>query len=256
MSGALERLNAQLVNAADAVPGEELAAAKARVDELTAVFDEATSGSQNPDVVAALARLPHASATLAAALGRAHQVVTALAAFTNQLQLDHPIRRTLPQPTPAPTGTRGPALHPPPESQAPPVPAPYHPGFLESLPVRQRDEDPTDGVLTTVAGKKISAIASGWTGPGRGGPRLRRPWKNMMTATDHVEGHAAAIMRDDSEGPPIREAVLYVNNPPCPNIPWGCDRVLSDLLPVGSRLTVYGPDGFVKVYEGNGKGLA
>jgi hypothetical protein len=54
----------------------------------------------------------------------------------------------------------------------------------------------------------------------------------------------------------IREAALYVNNRPCPDIPWGCDRVLPEILPRGSRLTVYGPDGFVKTYEGNGKGIA
>jgi hypothetical protein len=129
---------------------------------------------------------------------------------------------------------------------------PYHRGFLERLPVRQRDDEQTQGILTTAVGKKISDVASGWAGPGKGGPRLRRPWRNMMSAVDHAEGHAAALMRKHK----IREATLYLNNPPCPDIPWGCDRVLPEILPGGSRLTVYGPNGYVKTYEGNGKGVA
>lgn len=125
------------------------------------------------------------------------------------------------------------------------------PGFLESLPVRARSSDPTSGVLTTSDGNKISDVSSGWSGPGRGGPGLRRPWRNMMSAVDHAEGHAAASMREHN----IREATLYLNNQPCPDIPWGCDRVLPDILPLRSRLTVYGPDGYAKTYEGTGKGI-
>jgi hypothetical protein len=101
MSGALERLNANLVNAADAVPGELLAAARVRVDELIAIFDEATQPSRHSDVVAALARLRHASAPLGQALARAHQIVAALAAFVTELQLDRPIRRPLPPAAPS-----------------------------------------------------------------------------------------------------------------------------------------------------------
>jgi hypothetical protein len=82
---------------------------------------------------------------------------------------------------------------------------PYYRGFLDRLPVRQRDDEQTQGILTTATGKKISDVASGWTGPGKGGPRLRRPWRNMMSAVDHAEGHAAALMRKHK----IREATLY-----------------------------------------------
>jgi hypothetical protein len=35
----------------------------------------------------------------------------------------------------------------------------------------------------------------------------------------------------------------------------GCDESLPGLLPRGTTLTVYGPGGFVKVYQGTGEYL-
>jgi hypothetical protein len=134
---------------------------------------------------------------------------------------------------------------------ATPSPAPYYSGFLERLPVRQKDTDPTDGILTTPDGAEISPVASGKTGPGQGGPGLRGRWRYEVAAVDHTEGHAAAIMRTRG----IMDATLYVNNPPC-DYPRGCDRLLPDLLRAGARLTVYasGLDG-PKVYIGTGRGV-
>jgi hypothetical protein len=104
MSSPLERLNANLVNAADAIPAEELAAAKRLVDEQIAEFTAATHPSQHPDVVAALAHLREASADLGRALARAHEVVNALTAYADKLALNHPVRRTLPPASGTPTG--------------------------------------------------------------------------------------------------------------------------------------------------------
>lgn len=128
---------------------------------------------------------------------------------------------------------------------------PRLPGFADALPVRRRPDDPTAGVLTTPDGRKIEDVASGKTGPGRGGPGLKAPFRNMMAALDHAEGHAAAVMRARR----LREATLYVNNEPCQG-PFGCDKVLPHILPEGVRLTVYGPGGYHKTYRGTGKGLA
>ncbi|MDG4784954.1 SCP1.201-like deaminase [Micromonospora sp. WMMD1102] len=131
------------------------------------------------------------------------------------------------------------------------APAPFLPGFLESLPARRSSDAPTDGVLTTTGGRKISDVHSGKEGPGKGGPGLRPPFKHYVSALDHAEGHAAAAMRTRG----MTEATLYLNNTPCRD-PMGCDRVLPYVLPKDAKLTVYGPNGYVKVYRGNGKGLA
>ncbi len=130
------------------------------------------------------------------------------------------------------------------------APAPYVPGFLESLPVRQSADAPTDGVITTTDGERISDVHSGKGGPGKGGPGLRPPFKHYVSALDHAEGHAAALMRTRG----ITEATLYLNNTPCVE-PMSCDRVLSYVLPKDATLTVYGPNRYVRVYRGNGKGL-
>jgi hypothetical protein len=53
----------------------------------------------------------------------------------------------------------------------------------------------------------------------------------------------------------IREATLYVNQEPCGGR-LGCDRTLPKILPAGSRLTVFGPNRFQRVYEGTGEGIA
>ncbi|WP_326550213.1 DddA-like double-stranded DNA deaminase toxin [Micromonospora sp. NBC_01813] len=131
------------------------------------------------------------------------------------------------------------------------APAPYVPGFLESLPVRRSADAPTDGVITTTDGERISDVHSGKGGPGKGGPGLRPPFTHYVSALDHAEGHAAAMMRTRG----ITEATLYLNNTPCME-PMGCDRVLPYVLPKDATLTVYGPNRYVTVYRGNGKGLA
>jgi hypothetical protein len=72
--------------------------------------------------------------------------------------------------------------------------------------------------------------------------------------TWHVEGHAAAIMRQKK----IKDAVLYINAPPCK---WerGCAATLEDVLPASYTLTVYyrkSPGTFKRLeFEGNGQGL-
>lgn len=72
---------------------------------------------------------------------------------------------------------------------------------------------------------------------------------------DHVEPHAAAIMRRPG-GP--RQTILVINNPPCyePGWPLMCEPLLPGILPRGSTLNVYVSDGngtrFHKTYTGTG----
>jgi len=145
------------------------------------------------------------------------------------------------------SGTPVPELVPTPES-----PAPYHRRYFDALRVRTKDKDPTDGTLTTIGGEKIEDVTSGKGGPAAGGAGLRPPFSQMWTVLNHAEGHAAAIMRTRK----LKNTTLYVNNEPCDTSPYGCERVLPRILPKGSTMTVYGPNGYVRVYEGTGEGLA
>ncbi len=72
---------------------------------------------------------------------------------------------------------------------------------------------------------------------------VREPHK-MATAAD-VELKFAMKMRRLG----IRHARIVLNNRPCPG-ELGCDELLPRFLPPGSELTVYGPDGFEKIYHG------
>jgi hypothetical protein len=90
------------------------------------------------------------------------------------------------------------------------------------------------------------------------GVGLKPPY-GQATAMDHVEAQAAAIMRRPSGQ---REATLVLNQRPCNDAvkPLMCEKILSKILPAGSRLTVYLTDGDRTwqhgVYVGTGEGAA
>jgi hypothetical protein len=100
----------------------------------------------------------------------------------------------------------------------------------------------TSGVLRTSSGD-VPLVS------GRGGPAnlLAKPTPgfNSITKT-HVEGHAAAIMRQQG----IKEATIYINNP---RICLPCQQNLANMLPSGSRLTVVLPDGTSRTFIGNAR---
>ena len=55
----------------------------------------------------------------------------------------------------------------------------------------------------------------------------------------------------------VKEATLYINQVPCSYAgprgrPAGCDAALERMLLPGEKLTVYGPNGYVRVFEGKG----
>ncbi|GAA0909297.1 hypothetical protein Vau01_105920 [Virgisporangium aurantiacum] len=81
------------------------------------------------------------------------------------------------------------------------------------------------------------------------------PW----TLTDHIEARVAQEMRQS--GAP-RDVSLVLNNEPCTDDPYGCDRMLRHVIPAGSRLTIYvtdpdAPGGarLFRRYDGTGKGI-
>ncbi|MGW0434023.1 DddA-like double-stranded DNA deaminase toxin [Micromonospora sp. NPDC003197] len=120
------------------------------------------------------------------------------------------------------------------------------------LPRRQA-KDPTSGIAL-INGKQIP-MRSG-RAPNAAAD-LKPAYKLIATTTDHLEAKLAARMRHEQ----VTHAVVLVNNPPCDYDPYGCDRILCRLLPVGAQLTVYvrDDDGQVRLwrtYIGNGKAIA
>ncbi|WP_405058614.1 DddA-like double-stranded DNA deaminase toxin [Kribbella sp. NBC_01505] len=131
-----------------------------------------------------------------------------------------------------------------------PAPAPFINEIFRRLPDRPNNSGPTRGILTRTDGRGPIHLVSGSKGPGGQSPGLTGWLARLGVARDHVEGHAAALMR--RAGAP-REATLYLNNKPCglddEDQPLGCDGTLKYQLPPGSKLTVYWPGGH-KIYIG------
>jgi hypothetical protein len=97
----------------------------------------------------------------------------------------------------------------------------------------------TSGVLRTPTGD--IPLQSGRAGPASSIPKGTAGF-DAYTRT-HVEGHAAALMRQQG----LTEATVYINNPTiCPN----CSRLLPRMLPPGARLNVVLPDGTVVPFVG------
>jgi RHS repeat-associated protein len=109
--------------------------------------------------------------------------------------------------------------------------------YLDRLPDRG-GSGPTAGILV-IDGVEYPLV-SGFSGPAsqmlKGAPGF-----DIITR-GHVEGHAAAIMRQQG----AESATLYINNQPCPI----CDNYLEKMLPEGSHLQIIGPNGFSKLYDG------
>ncbi len=97
----------------------------------------------------------------------------------------------------------------------------------------------TSGVLRTPTGDL--PLQSGWQGPASSIPR-GTSGLDIVTRT-HVEGHAAAVMRQQG----LTEATVYINNP---QICTSCSKLLPRMLPPGSRLTVVLPDGTTVTFTG------
>lgn len=119
--------------------------------------------------------------------------------------------------------------------------APYDPNVAAKVPPWGANDVKTRGVLVK-DGEEIP-LASGKKGPSqnRGGPGTGMNG-NVKT---HVEAHAGASLK------PGEEATLYINRVPCPG-DQGCEANLAKYVPKGATLTVYGPDGYVRVVHGEG----
>jgi len=108
-----------------------------------------------------------------------------------------------------------------------------------NLPAVPTGENPTIvGVLIPEGGRPIQVKSGAEGGPSGGVQRggvPRGPGSGLDRYTfGHVEGHVAAIMRQQG----IKRGVLLIEKYFCPN----CDRNFTQALPKGSRLLVVFPD--------------
>jgi RHS repeat-associated protein len=118
-------------------------------------------------------------------------------------------------------------------------------GKSQNFPYKEIPELPpytggkASGVLR-IKGEGIP-LESGYIGPSSNMPK-GTPGMNWRIKS-HIEAHSAAIMRERG----VTEATLYINRIPCSGR-TGCDAMLPRMLPTGSKLTVIGPDGYIKTY--------
>lgn len=103
----------------------------------------------------------------------------------------------------------------------------------------------------------VQEIVSGESGPDYHLARERawsagvapHPW--VFDGASHVEIKVASRMYDTwrQTGQPQHETIV-INNRPCHRDQLDCEFVLDRFLPPGSTLTVHGPDGFERRYQG------
>lgn len=94
-------------------------------------------------------------------------------------------------------------------------------------------------------GREVAMYDSGGQGPAL---ELSKPRRGMHgNVVTHAEAHTAAKMRQDD----VRDATLYINRAPCvPLKGKGCEYLLPFMLRPGDKLTLYGPDGYMRVFAG------
>jgi hypothetical protein len=112
----------------------------------------------------------------------------------------------------------------------PPKLAPYVPGGK------------TSGIFQSPDSPDIE-LQSGYDGPAASIPLETDAFDGVTRS--HVEGHAAALMREQG----ITDGTLYINNP---KICVSCTRLLPEMLPPGARLRVVLPDGTITEFRGIG----
>jgi len=121
---------------------------------------------------------------------------------------------------------------------------PYKARIANRVPPWGQNGPKTTGVFDAGTGRP-ETIVSGYGGPADLLPKPRAGMPNNLVS--HVEANAAARMRLDG----VTDGTLYINRLPCAGR-MGCDNLLPRMIPTGSRLTIYGPDGYVRLVEGRG----
>jgi hypothetical protein len=117
--------------------------------------------------------------------------------------------------------------------------------FAGGLPLKLAPYVPggkTSGIFRGPNGPAIG-LESGYDGPAASIPQGSAGFDAYTLS--HVEGHAAALMRQQG----ITEGTLFINNP---EICVSCTKLLPEMLPPGASLRVVLPDGTVREFRGVG----
>jgi len=240
------RIAAQLNDAATNVPAEELRSAQDTIERLGADFHQAIGATGPGHAESVLIELRQASQELSDALSQAHQVVNALAAFTNHLGLA-PIRRTLPRSAPVRVPKPTLAFDPAPYLAQMPERRPAGPGQpRQKTHGRLIRSDGTAEALISGEHDRDFELARdrAWDlglAP-RSGPFIRAA---------HIEIKISSRMYEawQRTKQPQHETIV-INNVPCAVRKFDCEFIIEHFLPPGSTLTVCGTDGFRKTYQG------
>jgi hypothetical protein len=158
---------------------------------------------------------------------------------------------TVPLPTAVtsrtPDRSRPPVIGP---GQVPADAAPFNPQVAAVVPSYGNKGDKTTGVLELSDGRVLPPQDSGYDGPAL---RMPKPRPGMdRTLVTHVEAHAVAAMREYG----ATSGTLYINRAPCEfphpasGRPWGCENALERMLRPEETMTIYAPDGYVRVFTG------
>jgi hypothetical protein len=122
--------------------------------------------------------------------------------------------------------------------------APFRQDVADRVPPYGQHGDKTSGVADLHDGGGVQPVQhSGYGSPSADLPKPRRGMNGNNVS--HVEAHTAARMHQTG----ARDATLYINREPCPGRN-GCARLLERMLPPGAKLTVYGPNGYARVFYG------
>jgi len=125
----------------------------------------------------------------------------------------------------------------------------YDQAVADQVPPYGANGDKTTGVMVLPDGTVLPPQDSGYDGPAT---RMAKPRPGMdLFLLAHVEAHSVATMRERG----VRNATLYINREPCMyqgplGRPWGCERALPHMLRPDETLTVYGPNGYARVFHG------
>ncbi|WP_205326964.1 DddA-like double-stranded DNA deaminase toxin [Glycomyces sp. YM15] len=107
-------------------------------------------------------------------------------------------------------------------------------------PLNENGQISARGRIYDSDGRAITGTVKAGNGPADKMKDLKEPWASdeRMRTRWHIEGHAAAIMRQYK----LNTAVIYINIVPCGKASrdqWRCHENLRHLLPKGSHMVVW-----------------
>jgi len=122
--------------------------------------------------------------------------------------------------------------------------------LLAKMPKRTNGSGKTSGVWLDDEGREHGPLVSGREVGYKEATEVLRelrigPARGELWVAAHVEVKLAAQLRRTN----ARHVTLIIDNQPCDDGRWSCDRVLPKILRPGQSVTIYWPDG-VRTYRG------